>query len=180
MTSDTNSLNAAAADTGAAKGAAAANRVLVSCDEAIAEPSWLSLIEPFMQKVLAALGYAGEELSVLFCGDALMQELNSQYRNIDAPTDVLSFESGDEYEDDDGSRWLCVGDIIISLETLPKNAAYFGVSENEELKRLLIHGALHVNGYDHGDAHVEPGVEPTDEMLKLQETVLRSLTDKIL
>ena len=70
-----------------------------------------------------------------------------------------------------------MGDIIISVETVPKNAAYFGVSQNEELKRLLIHGTLHLNGYDHGEAHIEPGVEPDDEMLKLQETVLSGFSD---
>ena len=41
----------------------------------------------------------------------------------------------------------------------------------------MVHGTLHVNGYDHGEAHIESGVEPTDEMLKLQESVLRGFTD---
>ncbi len=47
------------------------------------------------------------------------------------------------------------------------------MSENEELKRLLIHGCLHLNGYDHGEEHIESGVEPKDEMLRLQEEVLK-------
>ncbi|MBQ3966392.1 MAG: rRNA maturation RNase YbeY [Treponema sp.] len=153
------------------------NRVLVSVQEDMENPSWLESIEPYMQKVLSALNFDGEEISVLFCNDAFIQELNKEYRNIDAPTDVLSFESGDEYTDEDGKVWLSMGDIIISVETVPKNAAYFGVSQNEELKRLLIHGTLHLNGYDHGEAHIEPGVEPDDEMLKLQETVLSGFSD---
>ena len=156
------------------------NRILVSFDEGIAGPLWLSRIEPFMRSVLDTLHFENEELSVLFCSDALMQSLNKQYRSIDAPTDVLSFENGDEYTDDDGNTWLCAGDIIISVDTLPVNAAYFGVSENEELKRLLIHGTLHLNGYDHGEAHVEAGKEPEDDMLKLQENVLRTFSDVIL
>ena len=153
------------------------NRVLVSVQEDMESPSWLESIEPYMQKVLSALNFDGEEISVLFCNDAFIQELNKEYRNIDAPTDVLSFESGDEYTDEDGKVWLSMGDIIISVETVSKNAAYFGVSQNEELKRLLIHGTLHLNGYDHGEAHIEPGVEPDDEMLKLQETVLSGFSD---
>ncbi len=153
------------------------NRVLVSVQEDMESPSWLESIEPYMQKVLSALNFDGEEISVLFCNDAFIQELNKEYRNIDAPTDVLSFESGDEYTDEDGKVWLSMGDIIISVETVPKNAAYFGVSQNEELKRLLIHGTLHLNGYDHGEAHIELGVEPDDEMLKLQETVLSGFSD---
>lgn len=153
------------------------NRVLVSVEEGYPAPLWLGQIEPFMLSVLDELGYEQEELSVMFCSDAMMQDLNKQYRNIDASTDVLSFENGEEYEDEDGQKWMSAGDIVISLETLPVNAKYFGVSENEELKRLLIHGTLHVNGYDHGEAHVEPGVEPTDEMLKLQEKVLLTFAD---
>ncbi|MCR5605255.1 MAG: rRNA maturation RNAse YbeY, partial [Treponema sp.] len=57
----------------------------------------------------------------------------------------------------------------------------FGVSEDEELKRLLMHGILHLNGWDHGEEHVEKGVVPTDEMLKLQEETLpQFLSDKII
>ena len=54
------------------------------------------------------------------------------------------------------------------------------MSENEELKRLLIHGVLHLNGYDHGEAHIEKGVEPTDEMLLLQEKILAEFSDVVL
>ena len=90
-----------------------------------------------------------------------------------SPTDVLSFENGEEYTDDQGDSWKSVGDIVISLETLPKNAQYFEVSCNEELKRLLIHGLLHLHGLDHGDEHVEKGVEPVCEMLKIQKRLMQ-------
>lgn len=153
------------------------NRILVSVQEDVSSPAWLKNIEPYMQRVLSALGYDGEEISILFCNDAFIQALNKQYRDIDAPTDILSFENGETYTDEDGAEWFSAGDMVLSLETLPKNAAYFGVSPNEELKRLLIHGTLHLNGYDHGDEHIEPGVEPTDEMLQRQETVLRGFSD---
>lgn len=156
------------------------NQVLVSMQEGLEEPAWFSKIEGFEQRVLEKLGYDGEELSIMFCNDEFIQQLNNEYRHIDSPTDILSFENGDEYTDEEGKNWKCVGDMIISLETLPKNASYFSVSENEELKRLLIHGTLHLNGMDHGDAHVEKGVEPADEMLKLQEKVLASFSEEIL
>ena len=97
--------------------------------------------------------------------------MNKNYREIDSATDILSFENGESYTDEEG-EWLSAGDIAISLDTLPKNADYFKVSKNEELKRLLIHGVLHLNGYDHGEAHIEPGSVPTDEMLVLQEKTL--------
>ncbi len=154
------------------------NQILVSMQDGLEEPEWFSKIEGFESKVLEKLGYDGEEISIMFCNDEFIHQLNKEYRNIDSATDVLSFENGDEYTDDEGNNWKCVGDVIISLETLPKNASYFEVSENEELKRLLIHGTLHLNGMDHGEAHVEKGVEPSDEMLKLQEKVLASFADE--
>ena len=156
-----------------------ANRVFVSVQEKMDEPVWLCKVEPFVQKALKRIGYDGEELSLLFCDDAFIQELNKNYRQIDSATDVLSFENGDEYEDEEGT-WFCAGDIIISVQTLPKNAAYFEVDENSELKRLLVHGLLHLNGMDHGDEHIEKGVAPEGEMLVLQEQILEELKDEIL
>lgn len=156
-----------------------ANRVFVSVQEKMDEPVWLCKVEPFVQKALKRIGYDGEELSLLFCDDSFIQELNKNYRQIDSATDVLSFENGDEYEDEEGT-WFCAGDIIISVETLPKNAAYFEVDENSELKRLLVHGLLHLNGMDHGNEHIEKGVAPEGEMLVLQEQILEELKDEIL
>jgi probable rRNA maturation factor len=155
-----------------------ANAVLVSVVENMAEPSWLARIEPFMQLVMSKLGIDGEEVSVLFCDDPFIRTLNKTYRNIDTPTDVLSFENGDTYEDDDGREWTCAGDITISLETLPKNAAFFTTDGNSELKRLLVHGLLHLNGYDHGEEHIEPGVEPVCDMLVKQEKLLIELSSE--
>ncbi len=156
-----------------------ANRVYVSVQENVSEPKWILKIEPFVQKVLQKLNFDGEEISIMFCNDEFIKELNKNYRKIDSATDVLSFENGSEYKDEEGT-WLEAGDIVISLETLPKNAEYFEVSENTELKRLLIHGVLHLNGMDHGEEHIEKGVLPKGEMLKLQEKVLSELADEIL
>ena len=64
------------------------------------------------------------------------------------------------------------GDIAVSVDTLKKNAEYFGIDENSELKRLLLHGLLHLNGYDHGEEHIEKGKSPECEMLRLQEEIL--------
>ena len=156
-----------------------ANRVFISMQEGLSEPEWFNLVEPFVQKALSEIGYDDEEISIMFCNDEFIQELNRIYRDIDSPTDVLSFENGEEYEDEEG-KWFSAGDIVISLETLPKNAEYFEVDTNSELKRLLVHGLLHLNGYDHGEEHIEKGVAPTGEMLVLQENVLGKLASEIL
>ena len=158
-----------------------ANRIMISVQEDIEVPSWLNdaKIEKFVIEILEKLSIDCEEISVLFCDDEYIQNLNKQYRDIDSPTDILSFENGEKYTDDEG-EWLQAGDIAISLETLPKNAEYFGVSQNEEFKRLLIHGVLHLNGYDHGVEHIESGIAPTDEMLVLQEKILREFEKVVL
>lgn len=153
------------------------NRVYVAMQDGVEEPDWLNNVEPFVQKALSEFKFEGEEISMLLCNDTYMQELNKTYRNIDSTTDVLSFENDEEYEDEEG-KWKCVGDIVISLDTLPVNADYFEESRNDELKRLIVHGLLHLNGMDHGEEHIEKGAEPVCEMLVLQEKVLNKLKDE--
>lgn len=155
-----------------------ANSIIVSVIENLPDPEWLPKIEPFVLKAMEKFNFDGEQLAILFCDDAMMQSLNSDYRHIDSSTDVLSFENGDEYVDEDGNTWKNVGDIAISLEMLSKNAEYFGCSENDELKRLLVHGLLHLNGMDHGEEHIEKDCEPVCEMLKLQEKTLLELQNE--
>ena len=154
-----------------------ANRFFISMEDGLDSPEWISKIEPYMLQIAEETGFDGEEVSVLFCCDDFIRNLNKQYREIDSATDVLSFEDGTEYTDEDGESWVSAGDIIVSLDTLPKNAEYFGVSQNEELKRLLLHGFLHLNGFDHGDEHVESGKEPECEMLLLQEKTLKKFAE---
>lgn len=150
-----------------------ANRILVDVEDSCEEPEWLCKVEPFLQNVMQKAGYDGQEFSVFFCSDEYIKDLNREYRNIDEPTDVLSFESGDSYTDEDGTVWKCSGDIAISIDMLLKNAEYFEVTQDEELKRLLIHGILHLNGYDHGDEHVQKDSEPECEMLKVQKNLMQ-------
>lgn len=156
-----------------------ANRVYISVQEELEEPAWLNEVELFINKTAEKLHFDSEEISILFCNDEYIRELNNNYRNIDAPTDVLSFENDEEYEDEEGT-WKCVGDIAISLDTLPVNAEYFNEDQNSELKRLLVHGLLHLNGMDHGEEHIEKGCAPQGEMLVLQEKTLQELKDEII
>lgn len=144
------------------------NLIEVSCHEAMAEePQWLSKIQPFLEGVLNKLQLSGWELSVLFCQDDFIQELNRNYRQLDMPTDVLSFNAGSTYQDEEGVEWFSAGDIVISVDTLAKNAVEFEVSQDQELKRLLIHGVLHLSGMDHSDN------SPEQPMLQFQEIVLQ-------
>ena len=123
-------------------------------------------VENFISEVLKDLNLKNWDISLLFCDDAFIQNLNKQYRDIDSPTDVLSFEQGDEYFDEAGETRFMAGDIVISLDSLRFNAEEFNVEINEELKRLIVHGILHLNGMDHSDN------SPEQEMLKFQEELL--------
>jgi rRNA maturation RNase YbeY len=80
------------------------------------------------------------ELSVLLCDDPFIADLNAQWRQKPEPTDVLSFEMGDD-------RML--GDIVLSLDTASRQAAERGHDLETELRVLLVHGLLHLLGYDH-------------------------------
>ncbi len=77
---------------------------------------------------------------MLLCGDAMMRQLNHDFRGKDAPTNVLSFPS-------DVSGYL--GDIAISLDTIAREASEHGKSVEAHLAHMLVHGLLHLLGYDH-------------------------------
>ena len=121
----------------------------------------------FALDVLNYLKKEDWDVSLLFCFDTFIHELNKTYRNIDSPTDVLSFEMGESYTDENDDVRYVAGDIVISVDSLKKNAIDFSVSENEELKRLIIHSILHLSGMDHSDNSKE------QPMLMLQEDILK-------
>jgi probable rRNA maturation factor len=79
-------------------------------------------------------------------GDREIHKLNSSYRNKDKPTDVLSFS---QLEGELGMPPESLGDVVISLDTSKKQAKEYGVTIPEEILRLLVHGVLHLCGFDH-------------------------------
>ena len=94
--------------------------------------------------VLKELGVPGDsELSITFIDDQRMRELNRAYRNINRTTDVLSFPQ------DEGPDYTLLGDIVISLDTARRHADSYGVTQHDEIKKLIIHGILHLLGHDH-------------------------------
>lgn len=137
--------------------------------EGIGTPVWLERARAFALAVLSRLGKDGWDLSILICDDSFIRGLNRQYRDRDEATDVLSFEQGDLYRDPQGSERYLAGDIVISLDALARSAEEFGISRDEELRRLIAHGVLHLSGMDHEDN------DPSRPMLLLQEELLRDL-----
>jgi probable rRNA maturation factor len=99
----------------------------------------------FLNRARAAVGLAGE-VHVLLAGDATLRRLNKSFRGKNEATDVLSFPAADA-EDGNGSG--VAGDLAISLETAARQAAQFGHSLRDEVRVLLLHGVLHLAGFDH-------------------------------
>ncbi len=121
-------------------------------------PEELSFPAEIAENVRAAAEKAAElygvptaEVSITLTDNAYIHELNRQYRNIDRPTDVLSFalNEGVEPEVKDGPEINVLGDIIISVERAEEQAADYGHSLRREMAFLTVHGMLHLLGYDH-------------------------------
>ncbi|MCL2214683.1 MAG: rRNA maturation RNase YbeY [Treponema sp.] len=146
------------------------NNVIINTDGK-PPPAWSADAENFALKVLDEINRDNWELSILFCDNKKITELNRQYRKINEPTDVLSFILGETAQESDNTIYY-PGDIIISLDTLRENAQYFQVTEDEELRRLLIHGILHLDGMDHGT------IKKDEPMLILQEKLLNRLNNE--
>jgi probable rRNA maturation factor len=93
---------------------------------------------------------APAELSIVFVDDAAIQVLNRDYRATDAPTDVLSFaqSEGEAFAAPDGAA-LHLGDVIVSVETARRQADERGLALDDEVGHLVVHGILHLLGYDH-------------------------------
>ena len=122
--------------------------------EAGVGPSWL---EEIAQRVLAAeKASAKTEVGIVVTGQEMVQQLNRSYRGKDEPTDVLAFSTRDEA---DGSRFifapdglLHLGEVIISYPQAAVQAEEHGHLLKRELSILLIHGLLHLLGYDHEES----------------------------
>ncbi|KIC04419.1 metalloprotease [Ligilactobacillus ruminis DPC 6832] len=117
------------------------------------------------------------EMSVTLMDNEHIHEINKKYRGVDKPTDVISFaieeDDPDEVpiilpEDEDFDIPKNIGDIMVSMDKVKEQAEYLGHSEDRELGFLVVHGFLHLNGYDHMKE------EDEKEMFGLQREILDS------
>lgn len=123
------------------------------------------------EAMLAALGAAEAELSVLLCDDATIAELNGAFRGKPRPTDVLSFPMG-EPAAPSGPRLL--GDVVISLPTAARQAEERGEPLRVEVCRLLAHGLLHLLGHVHDTKAALRRMEgETERLVDVAEAVSR-------
>lgn len=131
------------------------------------EDIYLSLLEKTMNHLSLKFDPI---VSVTFVDNAFIHKLNKEYRQIDRPTDVISFAFLDNEEDKNnqlhGQGIVCLGDIYISVDKAQEQAKEYGHSLQRELSFLFVHGLLHLLGYDH--------MTPEDEkvMFALQDEIL--------
>ena len=107
------------------------------------------------------------EISIALVDDAVIRELNANYRGMDAPTDVLSFPMEQDVAIPGIPRLL--GDVVISIDTARRQAAAAGRNLDDELCHLVIHGVLHLLGYD------DATTEGYAEMVRQGEAVWRAV-----
>ena len=121
----------------------------------------------------AVLSYLEEDgdFSLHFISDEEMRILNREYRGKDEPTDILTFaiNDGEEFPSFEGEEKE-LGDVFISIDSMHRNADSLSVDRNEELRRLLVHGILHLRGMDH-----ESNDFSTEPMLIEQERIMKEL-----
>ncbi len=132
--------------------------------------AWVELVDardPILEAARTALGTDPRpvegELSITLVDDVEMARLNREWLNRDGATDVIAFSLG--------SADSVLGDVYIAPETAGRNASRIDVELTEEVLRLVIHGVLHVIGYD----HPEGPERDSSEMYQLQEELLRGL-----
>jgi probable rRNA maturation factor len=115
-------------------------------------PVAIQPLEEFYDRARLELGFLPESVTIQFISDPVMARLNQTYRNKRGPTDVLSFPAN-RTKPDPQSEY--VGDIAISPETARRNARRFGRSLAGELRILILHGMIHLAGFDHETDHGE-------------------------
>ena len=130
----------------------------------------IEMVDELIGKILSYLNETGD-FSLHFVSDEERRNLNRDYRGIDDPTDILTFAINDgeafpQFDEEEKE----LGDVFISIESMNRNAASLGVDENEELRRLLVHGILHLRGMDHGTNDFS-----TEPMLIEQERIMKEL-----
>ena len=135
--------------------------------------NYIELINPELFQTTATIALQNfqsddpTELTIAIENDELLRSLNLEFLGIDAPTDVLSFPA-DETDPETGNKYL--GDIIISFPRAKFQAENAGHSVEAEMQLLVIHGVLHLLGYDHSTP------EEKQEMWAVQNRLLQDLS----
>ena len=141
-----------------------------------------NLLERMEQVGILALSTAGAiddyEVSVFISDDDFIQNINKQYRKVDRPTDVLSFVLLEDEDRDEPlyfseSDKIILGDIVISAERAKEQNEDFGHSFTREMCYLLVHGILHLLGYDHESENDKQAMRKMEEKVLMKMDISR-------
>jgi len=152
----------------------------IQLDIAVEAEAWenYTAVEALANKAIeAAIAKSGvvltseAEVSLLLCDDSFIKDLNKKWRGLDKPTNVLSFPAGgpDLSPEEDADFGPLLGDIILAYETTRREAEDDGKSFDDHVTHLIVHGFLHLIGYDHLIA------EEAEEMEALERAILADL-----
>ncbi len=119
------------------------------------------------ESALRLLGEDGSELSIVLVDDEAIRELNATWRDENSPTDVLAFA---QREGDGPEAPGLLGDVVISIPTAARQAGERGHAIEHEIRELLVHGILHLLGYDHEESPAE-----ADRMFARQREVVAAI-----
>jgi rRNA maturation RNase YbeY len=150
-------------------------KVRVHVDESEDPPESKNLdsdtIIALVRNVVHGEGLSEGELDIVFCGDGKISELNQKWFNRDVPTDVIAFNLA---EDSKNSNDL-EGELYIDLHQAERQAPQFNVPFDEEIRRLVVHGVLHLVGYTD-----TAGAGEAERMLERQEYYVANWTRPVL
>jgi probable rRNA maturation factor len=123
-----------------------------------------------LKQAATALSTKTAELAIVLTDDAAMRRLNRNWRGIDAPTNVLSFATknfGDQLDEQSGGQFVGnhLGDIVLAYETVKREAHRDGKAFDHHLAHLVVHGFLHLLGYDHGNDAQARRMETTERAI---------------
>ena len=113
------------------------------------------------------------EVDLLFVDNEAIREMNLEYRDKDSATDVLSFPMYEPDEEIDDEEEVLLGDIVISLERAQEQCEEYGHSLEREVMYLLVHGLLHLAGYDHMEEEDKKVMRAQEEKLLAQIGAIR-------
>lgn len=145
-------------------------KISIDIEETLSNPPPSTWLRRLVKEVLAAEGAGPVEMGLVIAGDDTVQRLNRDYRRIDAPTDVLAFSLQETSSPEepfilppDGLTHL--GEVIICQPQAERQALEQGHSLRRELAILLVHGILHLLGYDHETPEEEPKMKAEEQRI---------------
>ena len=142
--------------------------ICVDVRAALEFQSLIPLVEAAGTRVLELMKIDAGELSISLVDDAEIQELNATWRAKEGPTDVLAFAQGEG----EAIPEALLGDVVISVPTAVRQAAERGHAPEREIRELLVHGILHLLGYDHERSEAE-----AERMFSRQHKLLEGLEE---